>query len=168
MMAYLNLSSSCDQDPRMMGATPAQVGTWFFLQCYCHRQANGGRIIHCREWPLEAWQRLGIDRATVLSESPLWHFFGPDRNTLIVHLYNVEKEATFKRKQKMGKFYAAKRWHKKISKSEPVGNGLPIESPNGSKMGHPMREEGRKEGKGLRETHDLQKINDELNTHHEE
>ncbi len=87
----------------------------------------------------------------MLRESPLWHFSGVDANTLVIHLYDTKAEETYKRKQRLGKMYAEKRWHKKQEKNIVKisdGNGSPIGTPNGSEMGHPMRKEGSKEGLG--------------------
>lgn len=150
-MKYLNLSASVDQHEQAMRARLDQLGAWLILQCYCHRQMNGGTIINCRDWPEDAWRRLGLTQAMVFEECHLWHFSGVQKNALVVHIYDAEAEAGYRRKQKLGKLYAAKRWEKKragnvVKISEE--NGLPIGSPNGSAMGHPMRKEGRKEGIG--------------------
>ncbi len=149
-MKYLNASSSVDQHELAMRATLEQLGAWVILQCFCHRQMNGGKITNCHDWPDETWQRLGLTRAIMHSESPLWHFSKATANTtLVVHIYDVKAEDAYKKKQRLGKVYADKRWQKtqekKIVKISDE-NGSPIGSPNGSAMGHPMRKEGSREG----------------------
>lgn len=116
-----------------MLATHAQIGIWFMLLCFCHRQMNNGMIKGCQQWPDEVWQRIaGAKSVDIAQECPLWHFSGM---VLVVHHYDSKSEETYKRKQRLGKMYAEKRWsalHEKKIVNIRVKNGSPIESPNGS------------------------------------
>ena len=140
-MKYLNLSACIDQNPALMGATLEQIAAWLLLQCHCHRQMNGGKVINAKGWPEKFWAQLGLTLALIHAESPLWHWTGPASNCLVVHLYDVKAEEAYRKKQRDGLKFAEYRWKKRKGK-----NGSPIGSPNGSGMGHPMRKEGRKEG----------------------
>lgn len=137
-MKYLNLSSSVNAEDAMLRATHEQKGIWLDLICYCHVQMNNGIIKCCHEWTDSMWQRVaGINAVTVKSDSPLWHW---SSMVLVIHFYDSRAEAAYKRRQKLGREFAEKRWsasrEKKIINLR-VKNGSPIESPNRSSNGSP-------------------------------
>lgn len=133
-MKYLNLSASLNCEEDMLRATHEEKGIWFDLICYCHQQMNNGMIQGCQTWTDAMWQRIaGVDGAAIAKESPLWHF--SSMMCLVVHHYDANAEVTYRRKQRLGKEFAEKRWsqvrQKKIVNIR-VKNGSPIGLPNGS------------------------------------
>lgn len=132
-MKYLNLSSCVNIEAAMLEATHEQKGIWLDLICYCTSQMNGGRIERSDRWTDTMWARIGCPSAARMAEkSPLWYF---SCGTLLVKFYNVQSENQYKRKQKLGKMFAEKRWgadeERKIVKIR-VKNGSPIGSSIGS------------------------------------
>jgi len=127
-MKYLNLSSSINQHPSMMKATPEQKGIWLELQCYCHQQMNSGMILDCASWPDAMWLRItGATGAVMAHPSPLWRW--TDAGILIVEFYNAVAEENYKRKLMLGRRFAMRRWEsnheRKIVKIPSSNSGKP-------------------------------------------
>ncbi len=111
----------------MLRCTQEQKGIWLDLFCYCHQQMNGGVIMSCQDWPDAMWLRVaGSTGSSVAQDTPLWHWVGTG---LVVHHYNVDAENDYKRKQKLGRVYAERRWGaqkaQKIIKMESKAYGKP-------------------------------------------
>lgn len=119
-----------------MRATDAQGWTWFKLLSYCHQQMNEGKIADCADWPENFWLNIGVKKAVILEDSPLWHFSGL---ILHVHFYDKAREAGYKEQIAGGKKGAKSRWKKRVK------NGLPIGLPIGLPNGQPDAKEGKKE-----------------------
>jgi hypothetical protein len=107
---YLNIAASINEDAAFLRASHEQMGIWLCLQCYCHRQMNGGQIPLCQDWTDAMWGRIGLTSEQVAAESPLWHFTA--LGWLVVHGYDGGAEVAYQRKQKLGKYYAEIRWKK--------------------------------------------------------
>lgn len=110
---YINASANIDQDESMMEATLEQIGAWFVLLAYCHRQMNNGMIPNCQSWSDAKWGRLGLTAIVVGATSPLWHFSGL---MLVVHHYNSQAELAYRKRQAQGRIDIEKRWAKQRAK----------------------------------------------------
>ncbi len=135
-MKYLNLGAELYQSEPCMTASDAQGWTWFKLVSYCHQQMNGGKIACAEDWPERHWLRIGVERAVVMADSPLWHFSGL---ILHVHFYNQERENAYKKTIADGKKGARKRWG-----GNRTPNRVPTRTPNRVEIGLRMRKKERK------------------------
>jgi len=117
-MKYINISVALLDLPEYGVSSMDQVGTWLFLLRYCHAQENYGKIEDCKRWPERLWIKMGLPSgATVLADSPLWHWQG---TTLVVHHYNKEQQERYHRMVRQRKGAIASRWARKKS---PGSNG---------------------------------------------
>ena len=96
-MNWLPISTSARTAPEFIGSEPVHRATWICLMLYCAEHETGGVLRDCASWGDRRWmQTIGVTKAEVLLETPLYAFRGAD---LVVWGYDAGYEVVVNRKR---------------------------------------------------------------------
>ena len=96
-MNWLPISTSARTAPEFIGSEPVHRATWICLMLYCAEHETGGVLRDCASWGDRRWmQTIGVTKAEVLLETPLYGFRGAD---LVVWGYDAGYEVVVNRKR---------------------------------------------------------------------
>lgn len=122
LMNWLNSEVAWRHRPEFTSSSPAEIGIWFLLSCYCAHQENGGVIRDCDTWTDRQWLiACGFSEGDVKVKSRLWTW---KTTSLIVAMYPVAREKEVAAKRAAGKATQKLKWQRALVQKSPPESKL--------------------------------------------
>ena len=133
-MNWINLKISVMNSEQPKGATPAELGTWLRLACYCAQQENGGTIKGARNWNTRQWMGIiGVTEEEINACTPLWTWEADD---LTIWNYPTDHQERVERLRDIGSRQSKGKPKAKIE-AEGGPEGGACATPEGGAQGGP-------------------------------